>query len=165
MPPLSGQDGVETFTATLEKESVVTAKVLALSEESKEPESEIVRFFAGAYLLHAVDIGYCDYRLMTNYIFLMGSTYLSPYNNQILWLFCPGPEVVTISNIYSIVIFLDTNNMHQLEHHYVFHQARMSSSPAAPATSAESSSTSCSRTVPTLAASTSWCARRRHVVF
>ena len=66
MPPLSGQDGVETFTATLEKESVVTAKVLALSEESKEPESEIVRFFAGAYSLHVVDIGYCDYRLMTN---------------------------------------------------------------------------------------------------
>ena len=48
MPPHSSLDRVETLNATFEQERVVAAKVLALSEESEEPESEIVRFFAGA---------------------------------------------------------------------------------------------------------------------
>ena len=52
MPPLSLQDGVEvTLNTTFEHESVSNAKVLVSSEENREPESEIVRFFAGDYLL------------------------------------------------------------------------------------------------------------------
>ena len=48
MPPLSIQDGVERLnTITFGQESAVTAKVVALPEESREPESEIVQFFAG----------------------------------------------------------------------------------------------------------------------
>ena len=51
MPPHSSLDRVETLDATFEKESTITDKLLALSEDSKEPESEIVRFFAGVYFI------------------------------------------------------------------------------------------------------------------
>ena len=47
MPPHSIQEGVERLNTSFGQESAVTAKVVALPEESREPESEIVQFFAG----------------------------------------------------------------------------------------------------------------------
>ena len=45
MPPHSIQ--VERLNTSFGQESAVTAKIVALPEESREPESEIVQFFAG----------------------------------------------------------------------------------------------------------------------